>query len=63
MSAARPAPLPPALLAVLACPKCKGRLDVDGEGEAGGLRCPACRLRYRVDGGVPVLLIDEAEAF
>ena len=49
------------LLEVLACPKCKGRVElVDGER---ALECPACRLRYRIVDEIPVMLIDEAESF
>jgi uncharacterized protein YbaR (Trm112 family) len=25
------------------------------------LFCPASRLRYRIDGGIPILLVEEAE--
>ena len=49
--------LPPDLLAILVCPKCKGDLAA----EAASLRCDACRLRYRIDDGIPVMLIDEAQ--
>jgi len=61
------APLAEALLTVLACPKSKQPLvyfprGEDGADEAAGfLLCPASRLRYRIDGGVPVLLVDEAQ--
>lgn len=47
------------LLALLACPRCKGELKKSDDGAA--LVCPACRLRYPVRDGIPVLLIDEAE--
>ncbi len=50
--------LPADLLAILACPRCRGALELEPEPQA--LRCDACRLRYRVDDGVPILLIDEA---
>lgn len=50
--------LPPDLLEILVCPKCKGSLVV----EDSSLRCDVCHLRYRVDDGIPVMLIDEAEA-
>jgi len=46
------------LLEILACPKCKGDLQLSVDGSA--LRCDACRLSYRVDDGIPILLIDEA---
>lgn len=47
------------LLDILACPKCKGSLDVAPDQSA--LVCPACRLRYRVEDDIPIMLIDEAE--
>ena len=50
--------LPPELLEILVCPKCKGDLEYRAEPEA--LICHACRLVYRVDDGIPVMLIDEA---
>ena len=49
--------LPQDLLDILACPQCRGPLQV----EPASLRCDACKLRYRVDNGIPVMLIDEAE--
>ena len=47
-------------LAVLACPVCKGPLEVP-DGVEDVLRCPACGLRYPVRDGLPILLEDEAE--
>lgn len=49
------------LLEVLACPKCKGPVELVEEGAA--LTCAACRLRYPITDGIPVMLIDEAEKF
>lgn len=54
----------PELLDLLVCPESRQPLvhlapGVAGEGEY--LLCPASRLRYRVDGGLPVMLVDEAE--
>ncbi len=46
------------LLKILACPKCKGNLDVMGEEE--GLKCAACALVYPIREEIPVMLIDEA---
>lgn len=46
---------------MLACPKCKGKLNLVREGSA--LECPNCRLRYAINDGIPVMLIDEAEKF
>lgn len=52
--------LPPELLEILVCPKCKGDLDHRLE-PAEVLICPACRLVYAVEDGIPILLIDEAK--
>jgi uncharacterized protein len=49
--------LPKDLLDILACPQCRGPLQV----EAASLRCDTCMLRYRVENGIPVMLISEAE--
>lgn len=49
------------LLEILACPKCKGELQLTVDERA--LRCFACRLSYRVDDGIPILLIDEATPY
>ncbi|HUJ78789.1 MAG TPA: Trm112 family protein [Nitrospiria bacterium] len=46
------------LLAILACPKCKGELRLASEQD--GLICPACRLKYPIKDEIPVMLIDEA---
>ncbi len=47
------------LLKILACPKCKGSLDV-WQGDDDGLLCRACSLVYPVRDDIPVMLIDEA---
>ncbi|NNG47490.1 MAG: Trm112 family protein [Deltaproteobacteria bacterium] len=49
------------LLEILACPKCKGGLQLTPEESE--LRCDACRLIYRIDDGIPILLIDEATPY
>jgi uncharacterized protein YbaR (Trm112 family) len=49
--------LPKDLIDILACPQCRGPLQV----ETASLRCDTCRLRYRVENGIPVMLISEAE--
>jgi len=46
------------LLAILACPKCKGNLRLTPEQD--GLICPACRVKYPIKDDIPVMLIDEA---
>ena len=52
--------LDPALLEILACPKCHAELRVDDG--ASELVCTnaACGLAYPVRDDIPVLLIDEA---
>ncbi len=47
------------LLDILACPKCKGDLELEEGGT--GLICRACSLRYRIEDDIPIMLIDEAE--
>lgn len=51
--------LDPALLEILACPKCHAELRVDDAAER--LDCTGCGLRYPVRDDIPVMLIDEAE--
>ncbi|OGP65186.1 MAG: hypothetical protein A2169_09155 [Deltaproteobacteria bacterium RBG_13_47_9] len=46
------------LLEILACPKCKGDIQLNRTGE--GLICKACDLFYPIKDGIPVMLIDEA---
>ena len=46
------------LLAILACPKCKGEIKLTDKGD--GLVCQACKLMYPIKDDIPVMLIDEA---
>jgi tetraacyldisaccharide 4'-kinase len=46
------------LLAILACPQCKGAVALNKERT--GIVCPACKLLYPVRDDIPVMLIDEA---
>ena len=48
------------LLAVLACPEDKGPLLYFGDD--GGLYNPRLQRRYVIKDGIPIMLIDEAEA-
>lgn len=48
----------PELLEILACPKCKGDIHLNPEGN--GLICESCRLMYRIKDDIPIMLIDEA---
>jgi uncharacterized protein len=54
-------PIPAELLEILRCPKCKGHLRVL-QGDQPALECPHCRLRYAIRDGIPIMLIDEAQA-
>jgi len=47
------------LLAILACPGCRGEVRLLEDGS--GLVCPVCRLKYPVRDDIPVMLVDEAE--
>jgi len=51
--------LSPELLAVLACPEDKGPLLYFGDD---GLYNPRLQRRYLITDGIPIMLIDEAEA-
>lgn len=53
--------LPPQLLSILVCPRCRGELHYR-EAES-ALDCPACRLRYAIRDGIPIMLIDDATPF
>lgn len=46
------------LLDILACPKCKGNLELTSEGD--GLVCKPCALKYPIKDEIPIMLIDEA---
>lgn len=50
--------LPPELLTILVCPKCKG--DLEFRSEEPSLVCAACKVRYPVRDGIPIMLIAEA---
>jgi len=47
------------LLALLACPRCKGGLSYQPEKPS--LDCQACALSYPVRDDIPVMLVEEAE--
>ncbi len=50
------------LLDILACPKCKG--DIEYGKDKNRLICHKCRLRYSIlEGGIPDMLIEDAEKF
>lgn len=47
------------LLAILACPKCKGDIHLNESGD--GLVCDRCKLLYEIKDGIPIMLINEAK--
>jgi uncharacterized protein YbaR (Trm112 family) len=47
------------LLEILACPKCKGEVNLNEQGD--GLICGPCRLVYPIKDDIPVMLVDEAK--
>ena len=49
--------LDPALLEILACPKCKTPVELNGD----RLVCVHCGRRYRIEDDIPVMLLEEAE--
>ena len=50
--------LDPQFLEILACPECKAPV----EQEKDQLVCTACGRRYPVRDGIPIMLLEEAEA-
>jgi len=46
------------LVDILACPRCKGPVELTAGGD--GIVCRACRLLYAIRNGIPIMLIDEA---
>ena len=46
------------LLKILACPGCKGDIELLGNQE--GLRCARCEVVYPIKDEIPIMLIDEA---
>ena len=47
------------LLDILACPKCKGDIYLNSNGD--GLICDHCKLMYEIKDDIPIMLIDEAK--
>jgi uncharacterized protein YbaR (Trm112 family) len=46
------------LLEILACPKCKGEVHLNGTED--GLICEKCQLLYEIREDIPIMLIEEA---
>ncbi|MGD9300681.1 MAG: Trm112 family protein [Desulfobacterales bacterium] len=47
------------LLDILACPKCKGDLNLNETQD--GLKCAQCKLLYEIRDDIPIMLIEEAK--
>lgn len=47
------------LVEILACPKCKGPVELKQEQD--GLVCRNCQLFYPIRDDIPIMLIDEAQ--
>ncbi|WP_084511301.1 Trm112 family protein [Desulfatibacillum aliphaticivorans] len=47
-------------LEILACPKCKGKLELNEQ--ENGLICRPCKLVYEIRDEIPIMLISEAKA-
>lgn len=49
------------LLDILACPACKGDVELREREGKEKIICKVCGLKYPVCEGIPVMLVDEAE--
>lgn len=49
------------LLEILACPQCKGKIQLNSSQD--GLVCETCRLVYEIRDDIPIMLIEEAKPF
>ncbi len=53
-------PIDKKLLEILACPKCKGDLQL--KEDESGLVCENCKLVYPIKDEIPIMLIEEAKS-
>jgi uncharacterized protein YbaR (Trm112 family) len=51
--------LPADLIAIVACPRCKGKLELRADPAA--FVCRACKLVYAVEDDIPNFLVEEAK--
>jgi uncharacterized protein YbaR (Trm112 family) len=51
-------PISASLLAILACPLCKG--DIKLTADEKGLKCLSCHRVYPIRDDIPVMIVDEA---
>ena len=45
------------LIDILACPKCKGSVELNNN----KIQCTQCGRKYPIREGIPIMLVDEAE--
>ena len=51
-------PISQDLLEILACPACRGKVELKADGS--GLKCVECRRVYPIRDDIPVMLVDDA---
>jgi len=47
------------LLDIIACPKCKGAVQLNEEND--GLLCQTCQLLYAIRDDIPIMIMEEAK--
>ncbi|MCW5212441.1 Trm112 family protein [Desulfobulbus sp. TB] len=47
------------LLDIIACPQCKGKVEINENQDA--LLCHACQLSYAIRDNIPIMIIEEAK--
>jgi uncharacterized protein len=55
-------PVDKELMEILACPSCRGDVELRQEGDEEWIVCLNCGLRYPVRDGLPVMLVEEAKS-
>jgi uncharacterized protein YbaR (Trm112 family) len=52
-------PIPPELVEMVACPRCKGKLSL--RPDESGFTCAACKLLYPIVDEIPNFLVEDAK--
>ncbi len=47
------------LLDIIACPQCKGKVELAEDQQA--LLCQSCQLSYAIRDNIPIMIIEEAQ--
>jgi len=63
MTSAEVYAISPRFLDVAACPACRAKLAIDYDASVLVCTNPACALAFPVRDGIPILLLDEAQAY